>query len=106
MLFQNLIAAIEARRKIALDRFIFALGIRHVGETNARLLARHYRHARGASSRRWRPPPRTPLRAELDAIDGIGEVGRAGDRRNSSASRTTTKCVERSMSRKSVRSKR
>ena len=39
---RNLFAAIEARRRIGLDRFIFALGIRHVGETNARLLARHF----------------------------------------------------------------
>ena len=36
-------AAIERRRTIGLDRFINALGIRHVGETTARLLARHYR---------------------------------------------------------------
>ena len=32
----------EARRKIALHRFIYALGIRHIGETNAKLLARSY----------------------------------------------------------------
>ena len=38
----NLLRAIEARRTIALDRFIYALGIRRVGETNAKLLARHY----------------------------------------------------------------
>jgi len=38
----NLMLAIEARRSIPLDRFIFALGIRRVGETNAKLLARHY----------------------------------------------------------------
>jgi DNA ligase (NAD+) len=38
----NLLAAIEARRRVPLDRFIFALGIRRVGEANARLLARHY----------------------------------------------------------------
>ena len=38
----NLLAAIEARRTIGLDRFIYALGIRRVGATNARLLARHY----------------------------------------------------------------
>ncbi len=38
----NLMSAIEARRRIGLDRFIYALGIRRVGETNARLLARHY----------------------------------------------------------------
>ena len=41
-LVANLVASIEARRQIGLDRFINALGIRHVGETNARLIARHY----------------------------------------------------------------
>jgi len=41
-LVANLIGSIDARRKIAMDRFINALGIRHVGETNARLIARHY----------------------------------------------------------------
>ena len=39
---RNLFDAIDARRKIALNRLIYALGIRHIGETNARLLARHY----------------------------------------------------------------
>ncbi|MEM8588781.1 MAG: NAD-dependent DNA ligase LigA [Pseudomonadota bacterium] len=38
----NLFAAIEARRTIGLDRFIYALGIRQVGEATARLLARTY----------------------------------------------------------------
>jgi DNA ligase (NAD+) len=41
---ENLMAAITRRRTIQLDRFINALGIRHVGETTARLLARHYRN--------------------------------------------------------------
>ncbi len=39
----KLLAAIEARRRIALDKFIYALGIRQVGQATARLLARHYR---------------------------------------------------------------
>ncbi|MEH6950068.1 NAD-dependent DNA ligase LigA [Nitrobacter sp. NHB1] len=39
---RNLFAAIDARRKIELNRLIFALGIRHVGEGNAKLLARYY----------------------------------------------------------------
>ncbi|WP_299860849.1 NAD-dependent DNA ligase LigA [uncultured Hoeflea sp.] len=39
---QKLFDAIEARRTVALDRLIFALGIRHVGETTARTLARAY----------------------------------------------------------------
>ncbi|ATE65651.1 NAD-dependent DNA ligase LigA [Rhizorhabdus dicambivorans] len=39
----NLIAAIDAKRNPPLDRFLFALGIRHVGEVTARDLARRYR---------------------------------------------------------------
>jgi DNA ligase (NAD+) len=42
----NVVAAIEARRTIPLDRFLFALGIRHVGEITARDLARRYRSAK------------------------------------------------------------
>ncbi|GAB4137747.1 MAG: NAD-dependent DNA ligase LigA [Sphingomonadales bacterium] len=38
----NLLAAIEARRHIGLDRFLYALGIRHVGEVTARDLAKAY----------------------------------------------------------------
>jgi DNA ligase (NAD+) len=39
----NLIAAIDAKRQPPLDRFLYALGIRHVGEVTARDLARRYR---------------------------------------------------------------
>jgi DNA ligase (NAD+) len=39
---RNLSRSIEARRVIGLARFIYALGIRRIGETNAKLLARHY----------------------------------------------------------------
>jgi DNA ligase (NAD+) len=38
----NLIESIDARRKIPLDRFIYGLGIRHVGETTSLALARHF----------------------------------------------------------------
>jgi DNA ligase (NAD+) len=38
----NLTRAIRARQRIALERVIYALGIRRIGEANARLLARHY----------------------------------------------------------------
>jgi len=41
---QNLVEAIAASRKPALSRLVFALGIRNVGETTARDLARHYRN--------------------------------------------------------------
>ncbi len=40
---QNLIDAIDARRNPPLDRFLYALGIRHIGEVTARDLARRYR---------------------------------------------------------------
>ncbi|MBV8803811.1 MAG: NAD-dependent DNA ligase LigA, partial [Sinobacteraceae bacterium] len=39
---RKLFAAIEARREISLERFIYALGVRHIGETTARALARGY----------------------------------------------------------------
>ncbi|MDP1027233.1 NAD-dependent DNA ligase LigA [Sphingomonas sp. KR1UV-12] len=42
----NLIAAIDAKRRVPLDRFLFALGIRHIGEVTARDLARRYVSAR------------------------------------------------------------
>jgi DNA ligase (NAD+) len=40
---ENLLAAIDAKRQPPLDRFLFALGIRHIGEVTARDLARLYR---------------------------------------------------------------
>jgi len=71
---KNLFDAIEARRTIRLDRFIYALGIRHVGETTARLLARNYgsidrfmKSMRAASKGR-----EAEAFAELDNIEGIG----------------------------------
>ncbi|MGO4781368.1 helix-hairpin-helix domain-containing protein, partial [Lysobacter sp. 2RAB21] len=39
---RKLFDAIEDRRRPPLNRFVFGLGIRHIGETTARLLARHY----------------------------------------------------------------
>jgi DNA ligase (NAD+) len=72
---KKLFDAIDQRRSIALDRFIFALGIRHVGDTTARVLARSYGSAEyfrdqmiAAShhdEEAW---------SELNALDGIGAV--------------------------------
>ncbi len=72
----NLFAAITARRIIALDRFIFALGIRHVGETTARVLARSYGSATTLRDQMKlaAASPENEARSELTAIDGIGEV--------------------------------
>ena len=75
----NLLTAIDERRRVPFDRFLYALGIRHIGEGNARLLARHYggldalrKAAASAASREgeaWEA---------LTGIDGMG-AGRAED---------------------------
>ncbi|NOJ47461.1 NAD-dependent DNA ligase LigA [Bradyrhizobium archetypum] len=72
---RNLFAAIENRRRIALERFIYALGMRHVGETTALALARGYgswdafhdaclKVAKGDED----------AIAEMDALDQIGDT--------------------------------
>jgi DNA ligase (NAD+) len=73
---QNLFSAIAARRNIALDRFIFALGIRHVGETTARLLARFYGTMDDllVAMREAGNGKDTDAFKELEAIEGIGEI--------------------------------
>ena len=72
----NLFAAINARRNIGLDRFIFALGIRHVGETTARVLARAYGTAELFKSQMIAAgaADQPDALAELTALDGIGVV--------------------------------
>jgi DNA ligase (NAD+) len=71
---KKLVDAIEARRKIPLDRFIYALGIPQVGHTTGRLLARHYK-----TLERWRhdmvaaKDPESEAWQTLNDIGGIGE---------------------------------
>ncbi len=72
---RNLFAAIEARRVIGLDRFIYALGIRHVGETTAKVLARAYGSAEYFRDQMIAANERaSEAWSELNAHDGIGEV--------------------------------
>lgn len=72
---KNLFAAIEARRTIALNRFIFALGIPHIGETSARLLARHFGTFEALrETAKAAADPASEARAEMTAIGGIGPV--------------------------------
>jgi len=72
---RNLFEAIEQRREISLERFIYALGIRHVGETTALALARGY----GS----WKAFHDAGLKvakgdqeaiADMDALDQIGDT--------------------------------
>jgi DNA ligase (NAD+) len=72
---RNLFAAIEARRTIPLERFIYALGIRHVGETTARSLARGYgSFAAFRAACSHLAAGDAEARQELDAMDQIGDT--------------------------------
>ncbi|MCZ8178145.1 MAG: NAD-dependent DNA ligase LigA [Rhizobium sp.] len=72
---RKLFEAIDARREIALNRFIFALGIRHVGETTAKLLARSYgSYVAFAEAMEGAAPKFGEAWNELNNIEGIGEV--------------------------------
>jgi DNA ligase (NAD+) len=72
---RNLFNAIDARREIALERFIYALGIRHVGETTAVALARGYgtwQAFHDACLKLAKGDDET--KEEMDALDQIGET--------------------------------
>ncbi len=72
---RNLFAAIEARRTIPLNRLIFALGIRHVGESSAMLLARNYQSWQAFFEAMLEAQPHAGEAWDnLNAIDGVGEV--------------------------------
>jgi DNA ligase (NAD+) len=72
---RNLFNAINARREISLERFIYALGIRHVGETTAVALARGYgtwKSFHDACLKLAKGDEET--KAEMDALDQIGDT--------------------------------
>ena len=78
---RKLYAAIEERRRVPLSRFLFSLGIRHVGETNARRLARHFLSfarlrevAEAARMPQGKGDPGNAEWQELVGVNGIGAV--------------------------------
>lgn len=71
---QNLFQAIEEKRKIPLARLIFALGIRHVGESSAALLATHYLTWERFEAAMSAAVPESADWQELLSIDGVGET--------------------------------
>jgi DNA ligase (NAD+) len=72
---RNLFAAIAARREIALERFIYALGIRHVGETTAIALARGYGSWTAFHDACLRlAKDDEDAKEEMDALDQIGDT--------------------------------
>ena len=69
----NLVAGINTRRTISLDRFIFGLGVRHIGETTAMVMARGYGSAGTFLAAMDLVAARDcEAMAELDALDQIG----------------------------------
>ncbi|KTT68235.1 NAD-dependent DNA ligase LigA [Sphingomonas sanguinis] len=71
LVVDKLLAAIDARRDIALDRFLFALGIRHVGEITARDLARRFVSMAG-----FRAMIDAALTVRADTVPALGEPDR------------------------------
>jgi DNA ligase (NAD+) len=72
---RNLFDAIDARRRVALDRFIYALGMRHVGDTTALALARGYGSWEGFHDAALKVAKGdAEAREEMDALDQIGET--------------------------------
>jgi DNA ligase (NAD+) len=70
---RNLVAAIRARLRIPLARFIYALGIRRIGEANAKLLARHY-----GSYAAWRAQMAAAVQIGSEARSDLGSILRIG----------------------------
>ncbi len=72
---EKLLQAIEERRTISLGRLIFALGIRHVGESAAKLLARNYESWTAFEAAMTEAAAgNAEARATLNSIDGVGAV--------------------------------
>ena len=66
---ENLKYSINQKKKISLERFIFALGIRHIGLENAKLLSRHF-----VSFLKFKNLFKTNKYGDLLNIDGIGDT--------------------------------
>lgn len=74
----NLLSAIDNRREIALERFIFALGVRHIGQTTSGLLARNFGtfaafESAVLAATKAKPSPEY---IALTYLDGLGPVMR------------------------------
>ena len=70
---KNLFASIEGRRDLSLERFIAALGIKHVGETTAKLLARSF-----GSEQAFRTSMTAAAEGDEEARDAIEHFDQIG----------------------------
>jgi len=70
---ENLRKAIDKAREISLQRFIFSIGIRHIGQENAKILANFFKNSKKFSELFY-PKKRKSILENLDDLDGIGET--------------------------------
>jgi DNA ligase (NAD+) len=71
---QNLFSSIERAKKVTLPRFIYALGIRHIGESNAKIIAREFKTAQNFLHNMLLLANGDPtIYNQLSEIDGIGD---------------------------------
>jgi DNA ligase (NAD+) len=71
---ENLFFAINQKRKISLEKFIYAIGIRHVGETTAKMIAQHFKSYENFKEKMFlMAREKNHDYEEFVAIDGIGE---------------------------------
>ncbi|WP_417813390.1 NAD-dependent DNA ligase LigA [Thalassospira alkalitolerans] len=70
---EKLFASINQRRNVPLDRFIYALGIRQIGQATAKLLARHYR-----SLTEWRMAMNNAGTPDSDALRDLINIDQIG----------------------------
>ncbi len=75
---ENLFAAIDDCRTPALDRFINALGMRHIGETNARLFASHYGTFDAFQTAATAAAEEGPAYDDMLSIEGVGALVAGG----------------------------
>jgi DNA ligase (NAD+) len=70
---ENLYNSIKNAKNVVLDKFIYALGIRHIGEVNAKILARQYHDFSNFYNNMLQLAQSNPqIIEDLDGIDGIG----------------------------------
>tara|TARA_S200000501_G_scaffold373842_1_gene421949 strand:- start:3832 stop:5856 length:2025 start_codon:yes stop_codon:yes gene_type:complete len=70
---KNLRNAISSSKNVVLDKFIFSIGIRHIGQENAKILANFFKKSKKFSEL-LNPKKRKEILKNLDDLDGIGET--------------------------------
>ena len=70
---KNLKNAINKSKNIVLDRFIYSIGIRHIGQENAKILANFFKSSQNFSEL-FSPKKRKDILKNLEDLDGIGET--------------------------------